>query len=553
MGDISKDINKGEPEEFRMSKFDDEGSIISLETQFKENDTEKEDARYTITGIRFHLLMFGLFLVIFTSILDHTILAAALGHIASDFNALSDMAWLPASYMLTTTALIPLYGKLSDIFGRRNTLIAALTIFMVGSIMCGASSSIHMLIGSRAFSGIGGGGLIALAIIVISDVVPLKSRSLYLSMTGIFFIIAVVSGPVIGGLISDNLSWRYNFYLNVPISLITLVITAIFLNFKQEMQPLRLQLKRIDFLGSISIIVSTVFLLLGLNWGGNEYPWLSWEVLVPLGISVVSLLLFIFVELRVAKEPILPSSIFTRNVISANITNLLNGFPFYVSVNYIPIYHQIVNNKSATMSAFELFPMMISIVILSALAGYYTSKTGRYRIFNVLGTGLILVGVCLMFLLRKDITRFEEITIVLLIGCGYGLCTQNCTILSQAAVKESEVASVTSLLNFTANLGGVLGLAIIGSIYKNALNYYLMESLPGLDSKLLTSSLDSISILSEEEVLLYKLSYVSALKYAYITMIPFCTISFIASLFLIHIPLVKSEPVLEPKIAKETV
>jgi len=482
-----------------------------------------------------------LFLVIFTAILDHSILAAALGHIVSEFNALSDIAWLPASYMLTTTSLIPLYGKLSDIFGRRVTLITALIIFMIGSIMCGFATSMSMLISSRAFSGIGGGGLIALSIIVISDVVPLDQRSLYLSLTGIFFMIAVTSGPLIGGVISDNFNWRWNFFINIPIGLTALIITYTFLTIPNKVESLGAKLKRVDFIGAITIILSTLLLLLGLNWGGKKYLWSSWQVIIPIITSVILMLFFVFVELKVAIEPLLPRTIFTRNVISANITNLLNGFPFYVSLNYIPIYYQVVHNKNATLSAFELLPMLGCIVFLSALAGFYTSKTGKYRMFNILGTGLILIGVGLGLLIREEVSRLEEIIFIILIGCGYGLCTQNCTILSQAAVKEEDIASVTALLNFTANLGGVLGLAIIGSIYKNALTSFLNSNLPNANLELISSTIEVTNLLTNDELILYRLSYTQAIRWTYIGMMPFAIISFLASLFLEHIPLNRSE------------
>ncbi|KAJ9063193.1 hypothetical protein DSO57_1002493 [Entomophthora muscae] len=507
------------------------------------DDTTKSDKESPkeITGIRFHLLMFGLFLVIFTAILDHSILSAALGHIVSDFNALSEIAWLPASYMLTTTSLIPLYGKLSDIFGRRNTLLVALVIFIVGSILCGMATSMAMLIGSRAFSGIGGGGLIALSIIIISDVVPLDQRGMYLSMTGIFFLLAATTGPLIGGVISDTISWRWNFFINVPIGIIAMVIVWLFVSIPYSSGSLLAKLKRIDFLGALTIVLSTVLLLLGLNWGGKDYAWGSWQIGVTLGMSLFMFALFVIVEMHVAAEPLLPRSIFTRNVISANITNMLNGFPFYVSINYIPIYYQVVHSRSATMSAFELLPMLCCITVISALAGYYTARTGRYRVFNVAGTFMILIGAVMAIFLRRDITRTEEVMFAILIGCGYGLCTQNCTILSQAAVAEEDVASVTALLNFTANLGGVLGLAILGAVYKNSLAAHLLANLPDANQSLIGSTIQVADILSGDEMIMYRLSYTQALSTTYLAMVPFCAISFIATLFLKHIPLKSSE------------
>ncbi|KAJ9049403.1 hypothetical protein DSO57_1024947 [Entomophthora muscae] len=491
-----------------------------------------------ISEMRFRLLMLGLIMSIFISSLDNTIVSTALTAIASEFNALNQVTWVVASYLLTSTAMQPLYGKLSDIFGRKLTILFALLCFLVGSAFCGAATSSLMLVIFRAVSGIGGGGLFSLSVIIISDIVPLKDRAIYMGLVGSIFALASIAGPLVGGAFTDDLTWRWAFYINIPILLITIITVCLFLDLPKPEGSLGEKMNRIDFVGAFLLVLAVVCAVLGLSWGGNEYEWNKYQVILPLCLGVVLFALFLLNEFKTKAEPIIPMSIFNRNIVGANLISFFYGALGMVIIYYLPIYYQVVKRKSSTRAGLELLPMLLGSVFCNIVNGIITTRTGIYRSITRLGTLVTLVGIILMGgLFRSSITRYEELGYVLVIGLGIGLCYQNNTIISQAAAKEGDIAVVTSLVFFSNLLGGVIGVAIQGAIFINALTAELSSTLPNLSAKDIASSLKVIQGLTTGEQELVNQAYFHALKVMFLSMIPYAVFPCFASAMLKHIPL----------------
>ncbi|KAI0225396.1 hypothetical protein L0F63_001753 [Massospora cicadina] len=284
---------------------------------------------------------------------------------------------------------------------------------------------------------------------------------------------------VVGGVLTDKVSWRWAFYINLPICVLAILVVFFFLRLPTPIGNVRDKLRRIDYLGTVTLVSFITLLVLGLNWGGNEYPWASPAVLVPLIVAILTFCIFVYVEWRVSREPILPGRILTRNVISAAATAFLNGALFFTTIFYIPIYYQIIHNEGAILAGLELLPLILGVVSCSIFSGIFMTKTGIYRPLSRVGTFVCLLGTALMgSLMRPSITRLELITFLLMVGLGVGLCIQTNTIVSQASVAFDDVAVATSLVSFSQSMGGVIGLAVLGSVFQNTLATNLIKTLP---------------------------------------------------------------------------
>ncbi|KAJ9070870.1 hypothetical protein DSO57_1002930 [Entomophthora muscae] len=499
----------------------------------------------TVTGTKLALLILGLTLSIFVAAMDNTIVATALTRITTEFGALDQVTWVASSYLLTTTALQPLYGKFSDIFGRKAIMLFALSVFLGGSIACGAANSVVMLVVFRAVAGIGGGGLVSLSVIIISDIVPLERRGIYMGLVGANFAVSSVVGPLLGGVLTDKVSWRWAFYINLPICVVAIGVIYFFLELPTPSGNIRTKLGRIDYLGTVSLVLFITLAVLGLNWGGGDYPWDSAAVVVPLAISLVSLIGFVLVEWRVAVEPIIPGRVLTRNVISATMTAFLNGAVFFSAIFYIPIYYQTIHGEDAITAGLELLPLIFGVVTCSMSSGLFMSKTGIYRPLSWTGTFLCLLGTSLMgAFMRPSISRPELIVFLLFMGLGIGLCIQTNTIASQASVAARDVAVVTSLVSFSQSMGAVMGLAVLGAVFQNVLSTTLAATLPAGFSPLDFTNSNALAsgTLSSELTQIVSNAYIQAFKHLFLGGVAFVIPSFIATLFLVHIPLGRFNP-----------
>ncbi|KAJ1848033.1 hypothetical protein LPJ70_001229 [Coemansia sp. RSA 2708] len=491
------------------------------------------------------VIFLSLALTMLLASLDFTIVTTAIPKIALEFHALSDATWIATAYMLTTTALQPLYGRLSDTFGRVPTLIVAIAVFMAGSAACGWAHGMGVLIFGRALQGIGGAGLVALVFIIISDVTTEEERPAYLGVLGAVWSIASVIGPVLGGVFSDKVSWRWAFLINLPVAGAVLIIVVLFLRLPMPRDSFWQKLKKIDVLGSLVLVGAVVMLLLGLTWGGKTFPWKSARVICLLVFGVIMLGVFMLIEWKVAADPTVPMHLFrNRNVSLSVLGQFFLGVGMFSPMFFIPIWYTIVKNSSAIAAGLHLLPYLLSVSLVSVASGFLVTKTGRYRALVIFGTALFVLGAGLMVLFDENTNMGKQIGFMLIMGFGLGLNIQILLIVVQTAAPIADMASATTLFLFMRILGSSIGVAILQSIFQNAvipkLNV-LSEQYPDHAQAFADSLNDQSAIYKSNlpddvrtQLIHY---YVLALQKVFIANVPFTAISFLFTLPLKHIPL----------------
>ncbi|KAI9300737.1 major facilitator superfamily domain-containing protein [Cunninghamella echinulata] len=355
-------------------------------------------------------------ITLFLGALDGTIISPCLPKIGTEFNAASITVWVSTAYVLTFDSFQPIFSKLSDIFGRKWTLVASVGIFLVGSLLCGVAKTMIMLIISRAIAGIGAAGVFAGVFTIVSELIPLEKRGSYQGIINAVFAFASCVGPLIGGLLTDNATWRWAFFINLPIGGIAVLFIIFFFHETIPKASFMSKLKRIDYLGTILILISAILFLLALNMGGTMYPWKSAPVIAPLVLSLVFIIIFAVVECKYAVEPIFPPYIFkNQSCVAILLTNFFSGIYFFSVVFYLPNYYQVIKGDSAMWSGIRLLPFQLVISFFSTLAGILISKLATFRIFIWSGCFIITLDMGLLSILDVD-TDFALIYGFLIIG-----------------------------------------------------------------------------------------------------------------------------------------
>ncbi|MHB8342573.1 MAG: MDR family MFS transporter, partial [Mycobacteriales bacterium] len=397
----------------------------------------------SLTHRQILVIFSGLMLGMFLAALDQTIVATALPTIVGDLHGGNHLSWVVTAYLLTSTASTPLYGKISDLYGRKKIFQAAIIIFLIGSALSGASQNMTQLVAFRALQGLGAGGLLTLALAIIGDVVSPRERGRYQGYFGAVFGLSSVVGPLAGGFFTDNLSWRWVFYINLPIGLVALVVTSVVLNL-----PVSRRQNKIDYWGSLLVVGGVSALLLVSVWGGVQYSWTSPQILGLTVLSLVFLASFVVRE-HYASEPILPLRLFRNPVFTiSNGATFLIGATLLGATIYIPLYLQTTRGASATASGLQLMPMVAGLVIASIVSGRLISRIGRYKIFPVVGTGVMTVGLFLLSLLGAHTSLVVMSLYMLVTGLGVGCVMQTLVLSIQNSVDYSDLGVATASTSF---------------------------------------------------------------------------------------------------------
>ncbi len=414
-------------------------------------------------------LMLGMLL----AALDQTIVATALPTISADLGGLNHLAWVVTAYLLTATISTPLWGNLGDLYGRKKLFQGAIIIFLIGSALSGLSSSMAELIGFRAIQGIGGGGLIVGAQAIIGDVVSPRERGKYQGIFGGVFGLASVAGPLLGGFLTQNASWRWVFYINLPIGIIALFVIAATLHLPRSSKK-----HSIDYLGTIVLGLGIASMILITTWGGTTYSWTSSTILGLGALSLVCIIGFIGIEKK-AKEPLLPLSLFSNSSFSlTSIVGFMIGFVMFGAIIYLPTFLQIVFGATPTNSGLELLPLMGGLILTSIISGILITKHGHYKIFPIIGTALMTGGLYLLSLMKATTSLATTMEYMFILGLGLGLVIQVLVLIVQNAVPHSQLGTATSSASFFRSIGGAFGVSVFGAIFNNRLIHNLPKYLP---------------------------------------------------------------------------
>ncbi|KAL4730671.1 hypothetical protein ACLX1H_002709 [Fusarium chlamydosporum] len=494
------------------------------------------------------LIISALCLALFLAALDTTIITTAVPTIANEFHSSQGYVWIGSAYLLGNAAFVPTWGKISDIFGRKPVILAAAIIFWIGSLLCAVSTGMGMLIASRAIQGIGGGGLVVLPNIAISDLFSMRNRGMYFGILGMVWALASAVGPILGGVFTSQVTWRWCFYINLPLSAIAIVILFFFLKLHNPRTPMKEGLLALDWPGSILIIGGTIMWLLGLEFGGVSYPWDSATTicLIVFGIFVVGL--FLLYEWKVAKIPVLPIRLFqSRNSIAAYGVGFTHAFVFMSGSYWLPLYYQGVLGASSLLSGVYLLPYVLSLSFISAGVGVYIKKTGNYKVAIVLGLMVMVLGFGLFIDLEPRANWVKIIIFQIIAGIGVGPNFQAPLIALQTNVEPRDIGSATSCFAFIRQLGTSISVVVGGVIFNNEMEKQYPKLQEELGSDLANrlsganaaGSVELVGSLKGEDGRVAKTAFWHSLQTMYIVYTCFAGLSLAISLMIKQVHLSK--------------
>ncbi|GAA0992813.1 MDR family MFS transporter [Subtercola frigoramans] len=421
------------------------------------------------------LLVFGgLMVTMLLASLDQTIFSTALPTIVGELNGVDHMLWVTTAYILASTIMLPVYGKLGDLIGRKGLFLAAISLFIAGSVVGGLSGDMTSLIVGRAIQGLGGGGLMILSQAIIADVVPARERGKYMGIMGGVFALSSVAGPLLGGWFTEGIGWRWAFWMNIPLGILAIVSAVAFLHLPKGSQSK----PRLDYAGMVTLALASTGLVLLSVWGGTTYAWDSVEIVALIAATVVAAFAFVMIERR-ASEPIMPLHLFKdRNFNLTTGAGLIIGVAMFGALAYLPTYLQMVTGANATQAGLLMIPLMAGLLVTSIGSGQLVSRTGRYKFLPIVGTFITAVALLLLSTMTPSMPVWIICAYLAVMGIGLGMCMQILILIVQNSFPLREVGTATASNNYFRQIGASLGTAVVGSLFANKLTSLLLERMP---------------------------------------------------------------------------
>ena len=485
----------------------------------------------------------GLLLAILLAMLDNLIVSTALPRIVGDLGGVAHLSWVVTAYILASLVVTPFYGKLGDMYGRKKFFVVAIVIFLAGSALSGLSQSMAELIMFRAVQGLGAGGLMVGAMATLGDIVAPRERGKYMSYMMVVMMLATIGGPLLGGFITENFSWRWIFYINLPVGGAALVYIISTLHL-----PAKRVNHRLDYLGGGLLAVAAISLVLLATWGGTEYPWGSVQIIGLAVLAVAATAAFCMVELRVA-EPILPLHVFrNRNFSLTMALTFLTGLAMFGALTFLPLYQQTVQGASPTLSGLMLTPMMLGVTVTSIVAGQVTTRTGRYKIFPILGGAIMGVGMYLLTGLGISTTKTTSAIYYVVLGLGMGFLMQMVSLIAQNSVQQKDMGVASSARMFFQQIGGSLGVAAFGAVFARRLTESLAAAagsgvhISASGGQLDPATVDSLPARVKHDVFF---AIAHAIQGVFIWALPAAVLIFVLAWFIKEVPLRGRAPAAE--------
>ncbi|MFF3512697.1 MDR family MFS transporter [Streptomyces sp. NPDC002573] len=429
------------------------------------------------------VVLLALMITMMLAMLDNMIVGTAMPTIVGELGGLQHLSWVVTGYTLATAASTPLWGKIGDMYGRKGAFMSSIVIFLIGSALSGMAQNMGQLIGFRAVQGLGAGGLMVGVMAIIGDLIPPRERGKYQGMMAGVMALAMIGGPLVGGTITDHWGWRWSFYINLPLGIVALTAISAVLHL-----PKKRAKSRIDYLGAALLTVGITSIVLVTTWGGSQYAWTSARIMELIGIGVATLVGFVFWQTKAA-EPVVPPHIFrSRNFTLMSVIGFITGFVMFGATLFLPLYQQAVQGASATNSGLLLLPMLGAMLVVSMIAGRVTTNSGRYKVFPLVGSVLMITGLYLLSRMDTSTTRFTSGVYMAVLGAGMGCLMQITMLVAQNSVEMKDMGVASSSTTLFRTLGSSFGVAIMGALFNNRVQDEMTKRAGALGSKITEQS-----------------------------------------------------------------